>query len=68
MGESGGALTLEIANDGARQTPPGAGLGLRLASIEALQHEGVVEFGPIGDGRWRVRLVCPLSEDDDGSG
>ena len=65
VGESGGALSLEIANDGASSTPSGgAGLGLRLASIEALQHEGVLEFGPIGEGRWRVRLVCPLSEDD----
>ena len=62
VGESGGALTLEIVNDGARSSAPGTGLGLRLASIEALQHEGVVEFGPIGEGRWRVRLVCPLSE------
>ncbi len=64
VGESGGALTLEIANDGARHAPAGGGLGLRLASIEALQHEGVLEFGPVGEERWRVRLVCPLSEGD----
>jgi signal transduction histidine kinase len=68
VGESGGALTLEVLNDRARQTPAGAGLGLRLASIEALRHQGVVEFGPIGEGRWRVRLVCPLYEDDGDAG
>ena len=68
VGESGGALTLEIANDGARHAPAGGGLGLRLASIEALQREGVLEFGPVGDERWRVRLVCPLSEGDSDAG
>ena len=64
VGEESGALSLEVVNDGARQTPNGAGLGLRLAAIEALRHQGVVEFGPIADERWRVRLVCPLSEND----
>ena len=68
VGESGGALTLEVLNDRARRAPAGGGLGLRLASIEALRHQGVVEFGPIGDGRWRVRLVCPLHEDDGDAG
>ena len=43
----------------------GAGMGLRLASFEALQHGGFVEFGadkafePAG---WRVRLVVPVAE------
>ena len=64
----GEALSLEIANDGAAATSPGAGLGLRLASIEALRHEGMVEFGPTGGERWRVRLVCPLTEDDGDAG
>ena len=68
IGQEGDALTLEVANDGAPPAAPGAGLGLRLASMEALRHEGVVEFGPIGDERWRVRLVCPLSEDDGDAG
>ena len=56
-------LSFEITNDGVNGEPssqPTSGLGLRLASIEALQHEGVVEFGPLGDGRWRLRLVCPM--------
>jgi signal transduction histidine kinase len=51
---------LEIRNDGARAGAPGAGMGLRLAAFEALQHGGVVEFGPTGDDGWRVRLVVPL--------
>jgi hypothetical protein len=35
-------------------------MGLRLAAFEALQHGGMVEFGPTeGDG-WRVRMVLPL--------
>jgi signal transduction histidine kinase len=66
VGEEGGALTLEVLNDGARQSQKGTALGLRLAAIEALQHQGVVEFGPLADGRWRVRLVCPLAENDAG--
>ena len=40
----------------------GGGLGLRLASIEALQHGGMLEFGPAGEGRWRVRVVCPVGD------
>ncbi len=51
---------LEIRNDGTRPGGAGAGMGLRLAAFEALQHGGVVEFGATeGDG-WRVRLVVPL--------
>ena len=45
---------------------PGAGdpgMGLRLAAFEALQQGGVVEFGPVDDGRWRVRLTVPLMQD-----
>ena len=61
---SEGTLAFEITNDGvpteARQQA--SGLGLRLASIEALQHEGVIEFGPLDGGRWRLRLVCPTGE------
>ena len=54
-------LVLEVVNDGAGQ--PGArgmGLGLRLASMEAAQHGGVVEFGRRDPGQWRVRLVVPV--------
>jgi signal transduction histidine kinase len=51
---------LQIRNDGAGGRGRGAGMGLRLAAFEALQHGGVVEFGPAGENSWRVRLVVPL--------
>jgi signal transduction histidine kinase len=62
VGEAGGAWSLEVRNDGAGERPPSgsrAGMGLRLASFEALQHGGVLEFGPLPGDRWRVRLVLP---------
>ena len=54
-------LVLEVINDGAGE--PGArgmGLGLRLASMDAAQYGGVVEFGRRDPGQWRVRLVVPV--------
>jgi signal transduction histidine kinase len=51
---------LEIRNDGVGGGARGAGMGLRLAAFEALQHGGMVEFGPAAEGSWRVRLVVPL--------
>jgi len=56
-------VTLEVRNDGVRAGARGAGMGLRLAAFEALQHGGVVEFGSPGPGLWRVRLVVPLKRD-----
>ena len=55
-------FTLEVLNDGVRDgaSGRGTGMGLRLASLEALQFGGVVEFGPSDPGRWRTRLVVPL--------
>jgi nitrate/nitrite-specific signal transduction histidine kinase len=53
-------FTLEIANDGVASTARGAGMGLRLAAFEALQHEGVVDFGAPEPGHWRVRLLVPV--------
>jgi signal transduction histidine kinase len=58
-----GALVLEVSNDGARGPRRGAGMGLRLAGLEALQHGGVVEHGPETEGRWRVRLAVPRGEE-----
>ncbi len=56
-----GAFVLDVINDG---VAPGRahqpGMGLRLAAFEALQMGGIVEFGPLGQGSWRVRLVVPL--------
>ena len=60
VARSDGAFVLEIVNDGvpeqARHTP---GMGLRLAALEALEHGGIVEFGRVGAGDWRVRLFVP---------
>jgi signal transduction histidine kinase len=58
------AFELEITNDGADRTPAGAagaGLGLRLLTLEALQHDALVEFGSLPDGRWHVRMVGSAS-------
>jgi signal transduction histidine kinase len=52
-------FTLEVRNDGVSPGARGAGMGLRLAAFEALQHGGVVDFGAPEAGRWRVRLVVP---------
>jgi signal transduction histidine kinase len=60
-----GAFMLEIVNDGVRGEPRSgaAGMGLRLAAVEALQHGGVVEFGRTDEpGQWRVRLLVPVED------
>jgi signal transduction histidine kinase len=65
VGRSDGTFVLEIRNDGVAARSdgaPGAGMGLRLAGLEALQLGGVVEFGE-EQGEWRVRLVVPLREE-----
>ncbi|MGI8714821.1 MAG: hypothetical protein ACR2NR_16900, partial [Solirubrobacteraceae bacterium] len=56
-------FALEIRNDGVTSTTPGAGMGLRLAAFEALQHGGMVEFGAVAPDSWRVRLVVPIAEE-----
>jgi signal transduction histidine kinase len=62
----GDTFSLEVRNDGVRVDGgggPGAGMGLRLAAFEALQHGGFVEFGPdkgCDPPGWRVRLVVPV--------
>jgi signal transduction histidine kinase len=55
-------FSLEVRNDGVAPGARGAGMGLRLAAFEALQHGGVVDFGAPEEGSWRVRLVVPLAE------
>ncbi len=57
-----GAFVLEVVNDGVAGHRRRAGMGLRLAALEALQSGGVVEFGEREPGTWQVRLVVP----DDG--
>ncbi len=56
-------FTLEVRNDGVGPGARGAGMGLRLAAFEALQHGGVVEFGTPEAGFWRVRLVVPMGRE-----
>jgi signal transduction histidine kinase len=62
IGSRDGAFALEVRNDGLpadpKARPSGSGMGLRLASYEALQRGGMLEYGP-EDGSWRVRLVLP---------
>lgn len=56
-----GVFVLEIVNDGVEAPRTGkAGVGLRLAAFEALEHGGLVEFGAHDPGGWRVRLAVPL--------
>ncbi len=67
LARSEDTFVLEVVNDGVgvggprrRRAAAAQGMGLRLAAFEALEHGGVVEFGPAGEGRWRVRLAVPL--------
>lgn len=54
-------LVLEVENDAVERTArPPAGVGLRLAALEALNLGGVVEFGRQAAGTWLVRLVVQL--------
>jgi signal transduction histidine kinase len=55
------AFEIEIANDGVTGSPGGAGLGLRLLTLEALQQDALVEFGALPGGRWHVRMVGPAA-------
>jgi signal transduction histidine kinase len=55
------AFILEVRNDGLPpdgESPSGSRMGLRLASYEALQRGGMLEFGREED-QWRIRLVLP---------
>jgi signal transduction histidine kinase len=59
VGRFDGTFVLEVANDGVSGRQRQAGMGLRLAALEALQSGGVIEFGARGPGTWQVRLVVP---------
>ncbi|MGH2873712.1 MAG: GAF domain-containing sensor histidine kinase [Solirubrobacteraceae bacterium] len=63
LGRADGAFWMEVANDGVQSARRRAGMGLRLAALEALQSGGVVEFGERGPGTWQVRLVVPVDGD-----
>ncbi len=59
------AIVVEVVNEiaagetGANGSSRGGGIGLRLLTLEALQHDALIEFGPVGDGQWRLRLLAP---------
>jgi signal transduction histidine kinase len=57
-----GAFVLEVRNDGLKSADGGneggSRMGLRLASYEALQRGGMLEYGR-EEEQWRVRLVLP---------
>jgi signal transduction histidine kinase len=56
-------VELEITNDGVGPAQRGgAGMGLRIAAFEALQHGASLTFGPAGTDHWHVRLVLPRPE------
>ena len=63
VGDLDGAFALEIVNDGVHGGRRRAGMGLRLAALEALHSGGVIEFGEREPGIWQVRLVVPPDED-----
>jgi len=50
---------LEIAKEGVPRHKRRAGMGLRLAALEAIYSGGVLEFGEREAGTWLVRLVVP---------
>jgi signal transduction histidine kinase len=62
IAEADGAFVLEVVNDGVVGAQRRAGMGLRLAALEALQSGGVIEFGEREPGTWQVRLVVPPDE------
>jgi len=64
LGRSDGAFWMEILNDGVTSTNRRPGMGLRLAALEALHSNGVIEFGVREPGVWQVRLVVSDEDDD----
>ncbi len=60
LGADPDAFTLDIRNEchGAGNGPSRSGIGLRLATLEALQHGAVLEYGQCSPGIWQVRLVA----------
>jgi signal transduction histidine kinase len=68
VGRADGAFWLEVVNDGVADTARGrarAGMGLRLAALEALGAGGVIEFGAREPGTWQLRLVVPVDDGDE---
>jgi signal transduction histidine kinase len=64
LGRGNGAFWMEVVNDGTTGARRRPGMGLRLAALEALQSNGVIEFGEREPGTWQVRLVVPHEDHD----
>jgi signal transduction histidine kinase len=62
LGRADGAFWMEVVNDGVDSPRGRAGMGLRLAALEALSSNGVIEFGEREPGTWQVRLVVPTED------
>jgi len=60
-----GAFWMEIVNDGVDSPRRPAGMGLRLAALEALQSNGVVEFGEREPGPGRSGSSSPTTMRND---
>jgi signal transduction histidine kinase len=61
--DGGNTFVLEVHNNGAHVHSGGrGGVGLRLATLEALQYGGVLEYGESEPGAWQVRLVVPTGQ------
>jgi signal transduction histidine kinase len=58
-------LTVDVVDAGGREGAAAAaavpGAGLRGMSERAAVYDGRVQFGPLPDGGWRVRLTVPVS-------
>ncbi|HWE12102.1 MAG TPA: GAF domain-containing protein [Solirubrobacteraceae bacterium] len=63
IGRSHGAFWMDVMNDGVQPASRRAGMGLRLAALEALQSNGFVEFGEREPGTWQLRLVVPHDDE-----
>ena len=60
----GGTFVLEVRNDGAELHSGGrGGVGLRLATLEALQHGGVLEYGEPSRASGRCAWSSPPGSD-----
>ncbi|MGA7434479.1 MAG: GAF domain-containing protein [Solirubrobacterales bacterium] len=61
VGMEEGAFSVEVINEQVSPSTGGGGLGLRLLTLEALQNDALIEFGPRAD-RWHFRLLGPVEK------